>query len=132
MKARRILVVEDIGIVAFDLAQSLEDAGAVVVGPACDLPTAVQFASREMIDGALLDVDLFGQRSFPVADVLLRRCIPFVFVTADTDVAEWPIHLQAQPRVSKPAIPSILINTLRAVIYQGWIAVPGSRAAYSI
>ncbi len=116
MKKRRILVVEDIGLIAFDLAQTLEDAGAIVIGPAGDLETAIQIASRETLDGALLDVDLFGQRSFPVADVLIGRGIPFVFVTGESDVAAWPGHLRNQPRVGKPAIPNILIGTLRDLI----------------
>lgn len=126
MKQRRILVVEDIGLIAFDLAQTLEDAGAIVVGPAGDLETAIQIASRETLDGALLDVDLFGQRSFPVADVLLSRGIPFVFVTGESDFSSWPGHLRNQPRVPKPAIPNLLIGTLRALIRSKANQPPGS------
>ncbi len=116
MEKRRILVVEDIGLIAFDLAQMLEDAGAIVVGPAGDLASAVQLASSEVLDGALLDVDLLGERSFPVAEVLLGREIPFLFVTGEIDFSSWPKHLRNHPRLPKPAPARVLIAALQDLL----------------
>ncbi len=78
---RRILVVEDQALVAMALDDMLIDLGCVVVGPALNLPTAIDLASREILDGAVLDINLSDERSFPVALVLGDRSVPFLFAT---------------------------------------------------
>ncbi|WP_161992880.1 response regulator [Aureimonas leprariae] len=82
LSGKRILVVEDDWFLAMAMAQQLEDAGATVVGPAPDLEEAMETVRTERIDGALLDVGLDEMRSFPVADVLKARRVPFVFASA--------------------------------------------------
>lgn len=77
----RLLVVEDEVLVAMGLADALTDAGCRVVGPAMHLDDAVSLASKEAIDGAVLDVNVDGEMIFPVADILESRGIPFVFTT---------------------------------------------------
>lgn len=68
----------------------------------------------KQIDAALLNVMLCGKVSFPVADELRRRAIPFVFVTGnDTAVRERfpdvPVH-------SKPADLDAIVMSLAAVV----------------
>ncbi len=78
----RLLVLEDEPLIALMIADMLEDLGCVVVGPAGSVPHALALIERDPIDGALLDVSLGGgERSFPVAEELQKRNIPFVFVT---------------------------------------------------
>src|SRR5438477_10424078 len=77
----RVLVVEDEYLVASMLEEVLVEAGFVVVGPVPRLPEAVVAAGKLEIDVALLDVNLAGQRVFPVAEALERRAIPFIFMT---------------------------------------------------
>jgi len=48
----------------------------VIVGPINDLPKALQAAREQAIDVALLDVNLAGERVFPVAAVLAERVFP--------------------------------------------------------
>jgi CheY-like chemotaxis protein len=79
--SRRILIVEDEAMVAMVLEDMVLDMGHHVVGPAARLETAVGLARSEMIDFAILDVNLGEFRSFPVADVLSARGIPFIFAT---------------------------------------------------
>jgi len=83
LKGRRVLLVEDELIVATDIEHCLEEAGALMVGPAWRLGEALELVSdlREQMDAAILDVDLHGQDVFPVADVLKARGIPFLFHT---------------------------------------------------
>ena len=78
---RRILVVEDEYLVADDLCHALGVAGATVVGPAASVAQALALIREEAIDGALLDVNLNGEKGYPVADMLAGRCVPFVFAT---------------------------------------------------
>lgn len=77
----RVLIVEDEALVAIDLQFAFEDAGAQVLGPAMSLGEALAMAEQGEIDCALLDVDIAGHDVYPVAHVLLRRGIPFVFHT---------------------------------------------------
>lgn len=116
MHGRRVLVIEDISLIAFDLAETLERAGAVVVGPAGNLSRALSLASTEPLDAALLDVDLCGERSFPVADLLASRGIPFVFVTCESSADDWPEHLRAAPRLSKPMSYAALLSQVRRLM----------------
>ena len=99
--ARRVLIVEDEMMVAMLVEDMLVDEGFDVVGPAYRLSDGLRLAELEAIDIAVLDVNLNGVRSFPIAAVLTDRGIPFVFATGygTTGVEmEYP-HV---PVVSKP------------------------------
>jgi DNA-binding NtrC family response regulator len=50
-------------------------------GPAADVNQALAMIDAESIDVAVLDVNLRGQMSYPIADVLVARGVPFVFST---------------------------------------------------
>lgn len=78
---RRALVVEDEGLVAMLVEDMLLDLGWEVAAVATRLDDAVQAAGRDGIDVAVLDVNLGGTMSYPAADVLLARGIPFVFAS---------------------------------------------------
>jgi CheY-like chemotaxis protein len=79
--ALRVLVVEDEMTIAFMIEDMLVDLGHSVVDVAMRLPEAVQAAKDLDLDLAILDVNLDGLRSFPVAQVLRDRGIPFAFAT---------------------------------------------------
>jgi CheY-like chemotaxis protein len=79
---RRVLVVEDEMMVAWLLEDMLADLGCAVVGPAGSVNQALAMIDAgEAIDVAVLDVNLNGQTSYPVADALAARGVPFVFST---------------------------------------------------
>jgi CheY-like chemotaxis protein len=78
---RRILLVEDEVIVAMMIEDMLVQLGCDVVGPAARLDEALALAKSSRIDAAVLDVNLAGEMSYPVANELLRRGVPFVFST---------------------------------------------------
>jgi DNA-binding NtrC family response regulator len=78
---RRVLVVEDEIIVAWLLEDMLADLGCAVVGPAARVNQALALIDAEAIDVAVLDVNLNGQKSYPIADALAARGVPFVFST---------------------------------------------------
>jgi CheY-like chemotaxis protein len=68
-------------IVAWLLEDMLADLGCAVVGPAARINQALAMVEAEAIDVAVLDVNLNGQMSYPIADALAARGVPFVFST---------------------------------------------------
>lgn len=80
-KARRILIVEDEFLVAMSLEDLLTEMGHQVVGLASRLSEAMEFARESDFDFAVLDINIAGTQSFPVADILRERGIPFVFAS---------------------------------------------------
>jgi DNA-binding response OmpR family regulator len=77
----RVLIVEDEMLIAMDLEDMLTELGAVVVDTAMRLDAALELATAAEIDLAVLDVNIHGGRSYPVAETLLRRGVPFIFAT---------------------------------------------------
>jgi CheY-like chemotaxis protein len=78
----RVLVVEDEFMLADEIANELDDAGAVVLGPVGSLAGAITLIKTAAhIDGAILDLNLGGEMTFPAAALLAERGVPFVFTT---------------------------------------------------
>jgi DNA-binding response OmpR family regulator len=90
-------------------------AGCLVAGPVPRLSEALDAADRGTFDAAVLDVNLGGDRVYPVADALSRRDVPFVFVTGySTDVL--PCEYAARPRLSKPFKMADLLGQLSSLV----------------
>lgn len=77
----RVLVVEDDALLALALDMNLASLGCEVVAMASTVQDALPHAQAAAIDGAILDVNLAGERVYPVADALAARNIPFLFAT---------------------------------------------------
>ena len=57
-------------IIALDLRQTLEGSGAIVIGPAPDVASAMAMLQNRAFDAAVLDHLIVGGDSLPVADEL--------------------------------------------------------------
>lgn len=79
---KRVLIVEDEVLIALHLEDMLTEIGHEVVGHASRIESALELADKADVDFAVLDINLAGAESFPVADVLRGRGIPFIFATA--------------------------------------------------
>ena len=101
LSGRRVLVVEDETMVAWLLEDMLADLGCAVVGPAARVNQALAMLDAEAIDAAVLDVNLKGQKSYPVADALAARGVPFVFSTG-YNKHSLPKRYQSFPMLQKP------------------------------
>ena len=77
----RVLVVEDEVIVGMLIEDMLGELGLEVAALSSHLDEAVAYALTLSIDVAVLDVNLNGKKSYPVADALTSRGIPFLFAT---------------------------------------------------
>jgi CheY-like chemotaxis protein len=78
---RRALIVEDEVMVAMYVEELLTDLGYDTVAVATGLEQALSLARDGAFDFAVLDINLNGRLSFPVADVLSARGIPFLFAS---------------------------------------------------
>ncbi|MER9439770.1 hypothetical protein [Mesorhizobium sp. M0618] len=74
VRGLHILIVEDEWFVAADLARFFRSMGAIILGPAPSVKQAWEHTYAA--EAAILDVNLNGQRVFPIADELVRRGIP--------------------------------------------------------
>ena len=112
---RSVLVVEDEMIVAWLLEDMLAELGCAVVGPAARVDKALAMIGAEAIDVAVLDVNLNGEMSYPIADALTARGVPFVFVTG-YDKGRILDGYQSFPVVQKPFHRSELSDILAKLL----------------
>ncbi len=101
LKGLRILVVEDVGMVAMSLKAMLQDLGCTVVGTAARLHEAEELARHQTLDGVLLDLNLAGQYTFPVAEILRERDVPFIIMSG-YDAGQLRPDLANVPLMAKP------------------------------
>ena len=115
LSGRRVLVVEDEMIVAWLLEDMLAELGCVVVGPAASVKQALAMIDAAPIEVAVLDVNLNGEMSYPVADALTARGVPFVFVSG-YDKDSMLDGYRALPMLQKPFHRSELTDTLAQLL----------------
>jgi two-component SAPR family response regulator len=111
LSGKRILAVEDEYMLAQELALFLEERGATVVGPVGTIQAGLGLATRETLDAAVLDVNLRNKPVYPVADVLIERGIPIVFVTGYDELLMQRPYL-GLPRCPKPLDKEALLRVL--------------------
>jgi CheY-like chemotaxis protein len=97
----RVLVLEDDYFLAMDLQDALEAAGAVVLGPFGNEAEADRALGEAPPHCAFVDINLGQGPSFELPRELLRRNIPFVFVTG-YDASIIPGEFDAVERCEKP------------------------------
>jgi PAS domain S-box-containing protein len=89
---KRVLLVEDEPLVSMMLADMLAAFGHKVDGPYNRFSDAMLAAKCNNLQAGILDVNLGGEKTYAVADILTNRKIPFAFVTGygpDTIVSEF-------------------------------------------
>jgi CheY-like chemotaxis protein len=77
----QVLVVEDEMMVAMLLEDMLSDIGCTPVGPARTVKSALKLIEQAVFDIVILDVNLNGDETYPIADALATRAIPFAFAS---------------------------------------------------
>jgi DNA-binding response OmpR family regulator len=116
LKGAPILVVEDDLVQALDLAESLREAGACVLGPVSDLNEAVRLARAGNCRGAILDFQLGSSNAVQIAHELESLETPFVVYTGYHCADQMPSHWWGCRLVSKPANMARLVRTLAALM----------------
>ena len=116
LAGRRVLVAEDEYLLAYDLADMLEERGAEVAGPVGRVAEALALLrGGPAPDAAILDINLQGEKVYPVADALRGSGVPFVFTTG---YEAWaiPSVYEDVPRVEKPVEAEHLLALLHRLL----------------
>lgn len=116
LDGKRILVIEDEVFVALDLQLELQEAGAILIGPAMSLDAALSAADDPSLDAAVVDVDLNGKHSFPVADILKRHGTPFLWYTGVTDRDIFATAFPDITVIEKPTRDGAILDALRQLV----------------
>ena len=99
--APRVLVVEDEYLIRMLLEDMLDELGYGVLAAVGTISEASQIATSGEFNAAILDVNLDGQEIYPVADILAKRGLPFVFVTGYGE-RSLPEPYRGRPALQKP------------------------------
>ena len=81
LAGKRVLIVEDELLVALLIEDFLVDLGCTTLGPCSSVAAAMAITETERFDIAVLDVNLAGETVYPVAELLSKRHIPFMFLS---------------------------------------------------
>ena len=99
---QRILIVEDEPLIAMMLEDFLDVLGKEMAGQADTVADAIAVIDQGSVDAAILDVNLRGgDKSWPIADALAARGIPFVFATGGSQDGVIDAH-RDRPTLAKP------------------------------
>lgn len=113
-KTIRVLVVEDEPIIGMTIENFLGDFGYSVVGPIENLKAAILLAATEQIDIAVVDINISGQVATAVADKLIERKIPFLFVSGHNKMRG--NRYASIPLLRKPFTPEDLHDAVERVL----------------
>ena len=119
LQNKKVLVVEDEYLVAQETEERLRAAGCKVCGPVASLPEALRIAAADELDAAVLDVNLNGEFTWPVAEALRSRGIPLIFATGYAETIEPPIELRDVIRIEKPVRRQQLFSALASAMKEG-------------
>lgn len=112
-----IMVLEDDLLLAMDMEDHLRDSGYDVMGPFSRIEEALGAAEAALLDGAVVDLNLRGELSFPVIDLLRQRGIPVIVCSGYAELPEVKSKLTGLPLIAKPWAAAKLAR-LTAEIFQ--------------
>ena len=97
----RILIIEDSPVIALATEEMLRALGHVPLGPTGNMASALEYAEREEMDAAIVDLNIRGTKTFTLLGILERRRIPFLIISG---YADWkmPDGWSGRARLQKP------------------------------
>lgn len=103
LRGLRMLVVEDEAVIAMLVEDMLSEMGCTEVDIAGTVEQGLRLAGpgEPAIDAAILDVNIDGEKVFPVADALAARGVPFIFATGYGSAGLDPRY-ENRPVIAKP------------------------------
>lgn len=99
---KRVLIVEDEALLALDLEVMIQDMGLAVFATAASVQDALSCLKGGAPDLAVLDANLAGESSQPVAEALLALGVPIIFATGYARLTGMPEAMTRFPHLAKP------------------------------
>jgi CheY-like chemotaxis protein len=120
LAGRKVLILEDEVVLALLLEDMLRELGVASVRHVSSLDEATTVIGAQPFDAAILDVNIHGQMSYPVADRLAFAGVPSVFVSGYAREAV-PARLANVPFIRKPYVLEDICGALTRVLGIGAI-----------
>ena len=114
LAGRRVLIVEDEAMIAALIEAVLSDAGCSVL-PVASARMALAAIEQDAFDAVVLDISVRDGRSYLLADALIARGVPFVFVSGFSP-KDMPADYRGCAYVAKPFKPDALLAVLDKVV----------------
>jgi DNA-binding response OmpR family regulator len=108
----KVLVLEDDVLLAMDVEDHLTEQGVRVVGPFGRVPQALEAVNSVDLDGAILDLNLNGELSFPVIEALKSKGVPLIVCSGYAELPELKSKLAGLPLLAKPWNPQKLAKLM--------------------
>lgn len=116
LAGKRVLILEDEALIALTLMDAVRELGCSVIGPASNVGAALELVRQNPPELAILDVNLAGIGSAPVAEALHARHVPFVYCTGYAEPALQIDPVLSAPMLTKPIDTRALADALRAAV----------------
>ena len=113
LAGRSILVVEDEMMVLMNIEAALQEEGCNATS-AGTVESALALIEHTSFDAAMLDINLHGENSFPIADALAVLGVPFIFSTGYGECADRFVGAHV---LRKPYVQGNLVAALRELLY---------------
>jgi DNA-binding NtrC family response regulator len=110
-----IFLVEDQVLIRMMLADMIQELGHRVVAEAGNIQDALVLAETAVFDLAILDINIAGSSIVPVAEIIERRGLPFLFISGYGPAAR-PEAFIARPALQKPLMLSKLGEAINAIL----------------
>lgn len=107
-----ILLLEDDLLLAMDMEEFLTDRGYEIAGPYGRVGEALEAIQTMHVDGAVVDLNLHGEMSFPVIELLQARDVPVIVCSGYAELPELKQRLSGLPLLAKPWNPRKLCQLL--------------------
>ena len=112
LRGLKVLIVEDEALLMMMVEDMIVELGCNFFVAASNIQQAVEYIEREPFDLCLLDINLNGERSDPVAVALDAHRIPFLFCTGNS-IIDVPPLFSDHPVLSKPFATKDLIFAIK-------------------
>ena len=114
--AQRILVAEDEPVIAFDLCDTVEEAGYEVEGPHSGVSAACDAFESDAPDLAILDITLEDGEVYALAEQLEASGVPIIFHSGNHSKADVEARFPGATTLIKPCPPADMLGAVNGAL----------------